>query len=238
MKNSNHKILFTILSILLFSSTSDAHAVVYEHTWNGAVNATTDYFLLGIKHILPLGIDHVIFIVGLFLSNRRLKSVLLLATAFTVAHTITLILSALNYLPANPDIVEPIIGVCIAAIGLENIIRKDNARVSYLLVFLFGLVHGCGFATALADSGIPENYFYSTLISFNIGIEVAQVSLILFCFLIFRLWKNEQTYRRLVVIPLSVVIMIVGMSFAIQRVVEKPSDVTAVAAISSSLNIR
>lgn len=208
-------ILFVVL--LLVTNGAQAHAVVYAYNWNGAVNATSDYFLLGIKHIIPLGYDHILFMIGLFLSEKNIKKILWMATAFTVAHTVTLILCAVKILPSHPEIIEPVIGLSIAAIGLENLVSGNRNKVNYILVFIFGLIHGCGFATALSESGIPEQFFFSSLISFNLGIEFAQVFIILTCFLIVRLFEGNINYRRYVVIPVSIFIFISGIIMMSER---------------------
>jgi hypothetical protein len=213
------KLLLFIISFLILSvQLAEAHASVYESTWNGAMQSGWDYFILGVKHIIPLGTDHLLFMLGLLLTSRNLKSVLLLATAFTVAHTITLILTSLGKLPSDPGIIEPIISLSIAAIGIENILNRGIKPTSYFLTFAFGLIHGCGFASALSESGIPENFFFTSLISFNLGIEAAQIGFILVLFFFFNLVKNESYYRKLIVIPLSILIIIAGISWTYDRI--------------------
>lgn len=207
-----------LLLLSLFASGScDAHAVVYESTVNGAVRSSVDYWILGIQHILPFGLDHLLFIAGLFLSSRKLKDLLLYATAFTIAHSLTLILSAVQIIAIDNEIIEPIIALSIAAVGVENVMQNGRKANKYFLIFIFGLIHGCGFAGALAETGIPENFFYSSLIAFNLGIETAQIGFILICFLLLKFVKDERKYRRLVVIPVSMLIFTIGITLTILR---------------------
>jgi hypothetical protein len=185
----------------------------------GIVGNSWSFILSGIKHIIPLGWDHILFLTGLFLSTRHLRKIVRLATAFTVAHSITLILCASQLLPSKPQLIEPIIGLTIALIGLQNLIGEKNNKVSYLILFVFGLIHGCGFATALGESGIPQNYFYSSLISFNIGIELAQIAIIAVMYFATRIIKNEIHYKKFVTTPVSLIILAAGIFLTTERLV-------------------
>jgi hypothetical protein len=192
------------------------HAMVNN---TGIVGNSWSFIVSGIKHIIPLGWDHILFITGLFLSTRNPAKLIKLATAFTIAHSVTLILCAMHLIPSRPELIEPVIGLTIAMVGLQNILKESKSHVSYVIVFTFGLIHGCGFASALSESGIPENYFYSSLICFNIGIEIAQIVIILTLYLISKLWKDEKQYSRIVVTPLSVVIIAAGIFLTTQRLI-------------------
>ena len=218
MNSDFMKIVGLTFTLFLVSLNCDAHALVADNA--GVIGNSWSFILSGISHIIPSGFDHILFIVGLFLTTRNLRSILLLATSFTLAHSITLILSATGYLPSYPQIIEPIIGLSIVMIGLQAFMSDFNSGSSYLIVFVFGLIHGCGFATALAETGIPEKYFYSSLICFNLGIELAQVIIILFLYLIFRLWRNEKQFQKIIVRPVSLLIALSGMILTAGRIFE------------------
>ena len=118
-----------------------------------------EYVVIGFEHILPKGLDHILFILGLFFFTTTFKPLFWQITMFTVAHSITLglAINGIVNLPANT--VEPLIALSIAYIGVENVFSKSLKNHRLLLVFLFGLLHGLGFASVLAEFGLPENDF-------------------------------------------------------------------------------
>ena len=142
---------------------------------------------VGIDHIVPLGLDHILFVLGLFFLAARVKPLLWQVTAFTLAHTITLALAALDIVPVNPDIVEPLIALSIVYVAVENIFQKDLPPWRPFVIFAFGLLHGLGFSIVLADfmaneAGEVQN-FIPALIGFNIGVELGQLLVISVAFL-------------------------------------------------------
>ncbi len=177
-----------------------------------------DYLELGFIHILPKGVDHILFVLGLFLLSRKLKPLLWQVTAFTVAHTITLALTIYGYIDLPPTIVEPAIALSIAYVGIENLLTRTLHSWRVVIVFLFGLLHGMGFAGVLTELGLPENEFVTALISFNIGVELGQLAVILLALLlVYRLRRNEDVYRRWVVIPGSLGIALMGLYWTAER---------------------
>ncbi len=176
------------------------------------------YIQLGFTHILPLGLDHILFVLSLFLLNPKLKPILLQATAFTVAHTITLGLAMYQVIKPPTNIVEPIIALSILYVALENIF-SSKLKVSRIgIVFLFGLIHGMGFASVLTELGLPKNAYFSSLIMFNIGVELGQISVILSAyFLLSKLFSNKPYYRKWIVIPLSILIALVALYWTVER---------------------
>ena len=177
------------------------------------------YVVVGFEHIVPKGADHLLFILGIFLLSLRLKPLLWQVTMFTLAHTITLGLSmnGLINLPAN--VVEPLIALSIAYIGVENVFAHSLHKSRLVLVFAFGLLHGLGFAGVLSDFGMPEDDFAIALISFNVGVELAQLAVILAAFAAVGFWfRHKHWYRKVVVVPASTVIAIVGLLWTIQRI--------------------
>ena len=175
------------------------------------------YVKQGFEHILPEGLDHILFVLGLFLLCRAWKPILIQVTTFTVAHTITLALATLGYVSVNPHIVEPIIAASIAIVALENIFRPTYGKFRLLLVFVFGLIHGLGFAQRLIDERIPSGSVVSSLLGFNLGVEFGQLAVIGLAVAATFWIKDETKYRRFVVIPASALIALAGLFWAIQR---------------------
>lgn len=180
-------------------------------------SAFVSFFKQGFEHILPEGLDHILFVLGLFLLCRAWRPILIQVTTFTVAHTITLALATLGYVSVNPRIVEPIIAISIAVVALENIFRPTYGRFRVLTVFVFGLIHGLGFAQRLIDERIPSGSVISSLLGFNLGVEFGQLAVIALAVAATFWMKDEDKYRRWVVIPASGLIALAGLFWAYQR---------------------
>ena len=178
-----------------------------------------DYMVIGFEHILPLGRDHILFIVGLFLFSLRMAPLLLQITMFTLAHTLTLGLAALDVISLPPRVVEPLIALSIAYVGLENIWLKQLGTHRLILVFGFGLVHGLGFAGVLADFGMPKDAFFTALISFNVGVEFGQLAVILIMFSLVGWWGRSYPaiYRRVIAVPVSALIAVTALIWTVER---------------------
>jgi hydrogenase/urease accessory protein HupE len=177
-----------------------------------------EYIVIGFEHILPMGLDHILFILGIFLLNTQLKPLVQQVTLFTIAHTITLGLSINGIISLPSNIVEPLIALSIAYVGIENIFASKLNKLRLLVVFLFGLIHGMGFASALADFNMPENTFIITLISFNVGVELGQLTIIALAYFSVTHWlKDKEWYRRVIVIPASLLISFIGLYWAVER---------------------
>ena len=184
----------------------------------GWSEVAVDYVELGFLHILPLGVDHILFVLGLFLLSRKLKPLLWQVTAFTLAHSITLALSVYGVISLPSSIVEPLIALSIAFVGIENIITRELKPWRVVIVFLFGLLHGMGFAGVLTELGLPESEFVTALISFNVGVELGQLAVISLAFAaVFWLRSRDQLYRRAVVIPGSLAIALMGLYWTWDR---------------------
>lgn len=160
----------------------------------GMLSSAWEYFTLGIEHILT-GYDHLLFLLALIIAAARLKDVVKIVTAFTVAHSITLFLAATGRIHIESRWIEAGIALTIAYAAIENLyIRSVNIR--WVLTFLFGLVHGMGFAGAISEVGLPEQYLISSLLSFNLGVEAGQLAVVLIVlpFLLkMRQWKFYRT---------------------------------------------
>jgi hypothetical protein len=160
--------------------------------WASRLRVSATYVALGIEHIL-MGLDHLLFVISLYLLVGAGLSLIGAITAFTVAHTASLAASALGWVniptgPVEACIALSIVLVCAEALGKGN---SWTQRAPYLAAFPFGLVHGLGFAGALADIGLPEWHLYSALLSFNLGVEIGQVGIVLLAW-----WVSAQTAHR------------------------------------------
>jgi hypothetical protein len=222
MKQKNYtqvlKLSVLTLTVLCLSQPLWAHDVVGELESMSKTDAAILYLQLGFKHIIPLGFDHILFVLSLFLLSPKLKPVLWQATAFTVAHSITLGLAMFKVITPSPAIVEPIIALSIMYVALENIFSPSLKKSRIGIVFLFGLVHGMGFANALGSLGLPQNSYLTSLIMFNVGVELGQLAVILSAFFLFGKWfGNKPYYRKAIVIPLSVLITIMAGYWTVER---------------------
>ncbi|MDH3514630.1 MAG: HupE/UreJ family protein [Gammaproteobacteria bacterium] len=183
------------------------------------LEVAAQYTALGFTHILPKGLDHILFVLGLFLLSLRWRPLLIQVTAFTVAHTITLGLSIYGVISLSPAIVEPLIAASIAYVAVENIMTAELKPWRPFVVFGFGLLHGLGFAGVLNEIGLPRSEFVTALLTFNIGVELGQLAVITLAWLLIGLWwRSTAWYRARVVQPLSALIAVVGVYWTIERI--------------------
>ena len=137
---------------------------------------------------------------------------------FTVAHSITLILASFNLIFIPAAIVEPLIALSISYVAIENIFQKRSTLLRYLIIFIFGLIHGLGFAFVLGDIGLNTSQLVLSLISFNIGVEIAQIAIIILASIIFIIPSRQSWYRAFLQIPISIIISMIGLYWFIERV--------------------
>jgi len=221
-RNSQRMWLFILVGVIcMIPFIADAHIVPYDLSKLSKTDVAFIYLKLGYTHILPNGFDHILFVLGLFLLNPKLKSVITQATAFTVAHSITLGLAMKGIITPISSIVEPIIALSIVFVALENIYTSQLKPWRILIVFAFGLIHGLGFASALRELSLPKTDFFTSIIMFNIGVELGQISIIVAAYLLVGHWfKNKTWYRQRIVIPISLVIAVIAFYWTIERVFE------------------
>jgi hydrogenase/urease accessory protein HupE len=176
------------------------------------------YLALGFTHIVPHGLDHMLFVIGIFLLSGRLRTVLWQVSAFTVAHSITLGLSIYGVITAPPAIVEPLIAVSIAYVAIENVVVRELKPWRIALVFAFGLLHGMGFAGALKELGLPRSEFLTALVTFNLGVETGQLAVIGVAFLLVG-WqcRNRAWYRGRIIVPASLAIACIAVYWTVER---------------------
>jgi hypothetical protein len=182
------------------------------------LRAAIKYLVLGFTHIVPRGPDHILFVLGLFLLSTKLRPLLWQVTAFTLAHSITLGLAMYGVLRLPAAIVEPLIALSIAFVAVENLFTTDLKPWRPFVVFGFGLVHGLGFAGVLTEMGLPRSQFATALVSFNVGVELGQLAVIVAAFAIVGWWRRRSWYRGAIVLPASTVIAAVALFWTIQRV--------------------
>ena len=179
----------------------------------------SSYLNAGFLHIVPKGLDHVLFILGVFLITMRLRPLLIQITMFTVAHSLTLSLGVLGYVNIPPQVVEPLIALSIAYVAFENLASDRLSRLRLPVIFGFGLLHGLGFASVLAEFGLPEGLYFAALFWFNVGVEFAQIGLLVAAYLGITVWFScPEAYRRYVVLPGSLVIGGVGTYWMAERI--------------------
>lgn len=177
------------------------------------------YLGLGFTHIVPKGLDHILFVLGLFLLSTRLKPLLVQVTSFTVAHSITLGLTIYGVVSLSPKIVEPLIAASIVYVAVENLFTSKLHAWRPVVVFCFGLLHGMGFANVLREVGLPRSEFLTGLVTFNVGVEFGQLTVISVAFLIVGAWRRRQTYHGRVVVPCSLAIAATGLYWTVERAI-------------------
>tara|TARA_B100001057_G_scaffold311817_1_gene311852 strand:+ start:457 stop:1203 length:747 start_codon:yes stop_codon:yes gene_type:complete len=165
----------------------------------------------GFEHIIPQGLDHILFVLGLFFSSLKFRPLIIQVTAFTLAHSITLALAAAGLVQVQSYIVEPIIALSIVWVAVENTVFKNTTKWRPLVVFSFGLLHGLGFAALLTQYGLPKDNFISLLMAFNIGVELGQLTVLLIAFIMVRIVLKGTTNKNVLKIPASVLIGSAGL---------------------------
>jgi len=186
-----------------------------------AMSGTERFWLFtkaGVEHIIPKGLDHILFVLGLFFSSLLLKPLLWQVTAFTLAHTITLALAVLGLLQAPGEIVEPLIALSIVWVAVENCLFRKTTRWRPAVVFGFGLLHGLGFASVLSAYGLPKSNFIPALLAFNIGVEIGQLLVLVAAAILFWSVRKRMWYRQRIQVPASFLIASVGLYWFVERV--------------------
>lgn len=177
---------------------------------------------LGIEHI-AFGFDHILFLLATILIIRSFKNIVLLVTSFTVAHSVTLILASLGLITLTGRIVEPVIALSIVFMAVRNIWLLKykgegfNLKERWLIVFGFGLVHGLGFARALAQIEIPKEYFIPALLTFNVGVEIGQfmiLAIVLPYLILMRPWR----FRLHTLYGISGTIALISLFWFVERI--------------------
>jgi len=183
----------------------------------GAVETLHRFLALGVTHILPYGLDHVLFVAGLALLSPRLGPLLAQVTAFTLAHTLTLALSSYGVVSLPSRLVEPLIALSIVYVGVENAVSPRLRPSRLVLVFAFGLLHGLGFAGVLIEMGLPDRHRLLALLAFNVGVEIGQLAVIAVVAGALAHWAVRGGDRRKLVRPASLAIAAIGLFWTVER---------------------
>lgn len=176
------------------------------------------FLRLGVEHILK-GYDHLLFLLGLLVACRRFKTMALVITCFTLAHSVTLALAALDLVSLSPRVVEPLIAASIVFVGIENLLRQDEPRWRWALTLAFGLVHGFGFAGVLKEAGLGSTgaSLVVPLFSFNLGVELGQFAVA--AIVLPLLWRLRRwpTFERHGQFFISVFVVLAGSYWLLER---------------------
>lgn len=198
-----------------------------------ALTAFLAYIGVGFEHIVPLGLDHILFVIGLFLLSTQLRPLLIQITSFTLAHTVTLALGILGVVSVPGNIVEPLIALSIVYVALENVYYEKLSPWRPVVVFMFGLLHGLGFAGVLSEFGLAPGQFVVSLIAFNIGVEIGQLFVVAACFAIVGYWFGDKPWYRLrIVYPASIAIGGYALAWFLERSLEISLSVLVVVGLS------
>jgi hypothetical protein len=180
-------------------------------------SSAVGFILLGFHHIVPEGLDHICFVLGLFLLSPKLRPLLIQITAFTVAHSVTLALAMGGVVTMGGRIVEALIALSIVAVAVENVCTRELRPWRWVVVFCFGLIHGLGFAGSFAGLKLAPGDFIRPLVCLNIGVELGQLTVVAgAAALTVWFWKRPW-YRKAITVPASVVIAVVGAYWTWQR---------------------
>ncbi|MFV1984647.1 MAG: HupE/UreJ family protein, partial [Thiohalomonadales bacterium] len=202
--------------------------ITYNNQNNNSIYHFFEFIYQGIIHVL-IGLDHVLFVICLLLSatvrvtiknDKKLKPLLnnifKLVTAFTIAHSITLIMASTKILSISPTIIEPIIALSVIVLALLNLINTKNVK-HWPIVFAFGLIHGFGFAFVLDEVPIQSGELISSLFGFNLGVEIGQLTIVAILIPVLYFMYSKLYYQRLIIPALSIVIASIGIFWFLER---------------------
>jgi hydrogenase/urease accessory protein HupE len=196
----------------------NADRTYYTGTTQGAIAVIKTFVPAGIHHIL-IGPDHILFLIGLLLLGGGWKALLKIVTAFTVGHSITLSLAALNVVTPPPNVIEPAIALSIVFVGADNLVRGGGRDVRALIALTFGLVHGFGFANVLREFGLPREALGWSLFSFNVGVEIGQLFIVLLVATALAIVRRRsETIGMRVAFAGSLIVVAAGTYWFVQRV--------------------
>ena len=208
----------TTRSVLERGARSDPYSLAGPIEPPTALQTGRQYLELGFVHIVPRGLDHILFVVGLFLLGTGIRPLLWQVSAFTVAHATTLSLAVFEMVALPARVVEPLIALSIVYVAVENILTDRLTPWRPAVVFGFGLLHGLGFAGVLGQLGLPEEERLVGLVSFNVGIELGQLLVIAVALALVGWCRHRPWYRARVTVPVSLAIAGAGLFWAVERI--------------------
>jgi hydrogenase/urease accessory protein HupE len=195
-----------------------AHLEYFAGSRQGVAAVVRRFVPAGVHHIL-IGPDHLLFLVGLLLLGGTVRQLLLVVTSFTVAHSITLSLAALNIVTPPARLIEPAIALSIVYVGADNILAKGGRDVRGWIAFTFGFIHGFGFASVLREMDLPRRALGWSLFSFNIGVEIGQLFVVvLVAAALVALKSRSEWAGRHLAFAGSLVVIAAGAFWFVQRV--------------------
>jgi hydrogenase/urease accessory protein HupE len=184
----------------------------------GVIAVIRKFVPAGIHHIL-IGPDHLLFLVGLLLLGGTVRQLLLVVTSFTLAHSITLSLAALNIVSPPARLIEPAIALSIVYVGADNLLASGGRDMRAWIAFAFGFIHGFGFANVLREMDLPSRALGWSLFSFNIGVEIGQLLVVVTVASVLTVLRSQsEMMGRRIVLAGSVVVIIAGAFWFVQRV--------------------
>jgi hypothetical protein len=202
---------------VIFNASTEPHTY-YLGTTQGAIEVMKTFIPSGTHHIL-IGPDHILFLVGLLLLGGSWMALVRIVTAFTIGHSITLSLAALNILSPPASIIEPAIALSIVFVGADNLVRGDGRDLRAWVALTFGLVHGFGFANVLREFGLPREALGWSLFSFNLGVEIGQLAVVLaVASVLAAVRRRSELIGSRIAIAGSVVVIAAGAYWFVQRV--------------------
>ncbi|HLG58195.1 MAG TPA: HupE/UreJ family protein [Vicinamibacterales bacterium] len=202
---------------VIFNASTNPHTY-YLGTTQGAIAVMRTFIPSGTHHIL-IGPDHLLFLIGLLLLGGSWMALVRIVTAFTIGHSITLSLAALNIVTPPASIIEPAIALSIIFVGADNLVRGDGRDLRAWVALTFGLVHGFGFANVLREFGLPREALGWSLFSFNLGVEIGQLAVVLLvASLLAAIRRRSDVIGARVAIAGSVVVIAAGTYWFVQRV--------------------
>jgi hydrogenase/urease accessory protein HupE len=202
---------------LCFKQHADLDVAAFAAAPDAPHASALGFVRMGFDHILS-GYDHLVFLFALVLVGARLRSLLAVVTAFTIAHSLTLAVAVLGIWSPSPRVVEPLIALSIAYVGVENLVARDfGAR--WRITFPFGLVHGFGFAGALADIGLARSEVPAALLAFNVGVELGQLAVLALLWPVAWRLGRWEPFRRRIVPAFSLCVVAAGAVWFVERAV-------------------
>src|SRR5205085_7289211 len=161
----------------------------------GVVAVIRKFIPAGVHHIL-IGPDHLLFLVGLLLLGGSTRQLLIVVTSFTVAHSVTLTLAALNIVTPPARLIEPAIALSIVYVGADNLLAQGGRDVRAWIAFAFGFIHGFGFANVLREMELPARALGWSLFSFNFGVEIGQLLVVIVVASAFAALRSHSAWAR------------------------------------------
>jgi hydrogenase/urease accessory protein HupE len=219
----NHQTFVNIYeaSVLRRQAILDVHHQSLEHftgSTQGTLAVIARFVPAGIQHIL-IGPDHILFLIGLLLLGGSVRRLLLVVTSFTIAHSLTLSIAALDIFSPPSRIVEPLIALSIVYVGFDNLLIRGGRDVRAWIAFTFGLVHGFGFASVLREMDLPPRALGWSLFSFNVGVEIGQLLVVvLVASALAALRHRSEAGGRRLAFAGSIVVVAAGTFWFVQRV--------------------